>query len=916
MAPEIVSREEELALVRAFVGEARRGSAVLVLEGDAGIGKSTLWSDGVEQARAQGLRVLCSRPAEAECGLAHAGLADLLEDVVDQLLPELPPPRRRALEVALLRTEAAPEGVDPAALGMAVRNSLQLLTDAEPVLVAVDDLQWFDDSSSRALAFALRRLQDANILLLFTTRVGPGPLVATVEQALDADRVERLRLGPLSVGAMQALLKARLGQAFPRPTLLRLHEASGGNPFFALELGRALDAEEGAGDPTRPLPIPETLERLVAGRLDGLEEATLDALLLVSAVGRPSPALLRTAGVSDDALEPAFAAHLVEQTAGTIRFTHPLLGSTLYQTCPAEDRRRVHRLLGDIVDDPVGRARHLALASSKPDGEAAGALEDAAAVAEARGAIVAAADLGEYALRLTPGNSEQRHRRTIVAARLHLAAGDARRARALARGLVAATAPGPLRAEALVLLSDVDGEAAADLELAIGLRREALREPAVPPELQARIHNWLGGAVRLTEGLQNAEWHARASVELAEELGDDALLAGALATLALVRFNAGERDAPELAERAYDLALRAGEPRRRPDVDFSLAHVLSWSARLERARSLLESLYREFALRDEVATAGALWHLSLVELRAGRFSLAADYAGRQREIALQHAIDEREEPTSIWAVALVAAHRGELDVARELAERGLQLAQGQLPALSGQEAVLGLVEAWSGNEREAVVRFEAAEQARRGADIREPAMYWWRADYVESLLELGRTDAAVDLLDSWEEDATRVGRDWVTAQVTRCRALVAAACGDVEAAHALLERAVSEHEAVGDPFGHARALLALGVVRRRRRQKRPAREAIEAALEAFETIGAAGWAATTRRELGRVGGRTRVEGLTAAESRVASLVAEGRTNREVAAALFLGERTVASHLTHVYAKLGVRSRTELARRLH
>jgi DNA-binding CsgD family transcriptional regulator len=156
----------------------------------------------------------------------------------------------------------------------------------------------------------------------------------------------------------------------------------------------------------------------------------------------------------------------------------------------------------------------------------------------------------------------------------------------------------------------------------------------------------------------------------------------------------------------------------------------------------------------------------------------------------------------------------------------------------------------------------------------------------------------------------------VTAQVTRCRALVAAACGDVEAAHALLERAVSEHEAVGDPFGRARALLALGVVRRRRRQKRPAREAIEAALEAFETIGAAGWAATTRRELGRVGGRTRVEGLTAAERRVASLVAEGRTNREVAAALFLGERTVASHLTHVYAKLGVRSRTELARRLH
>ena len=131
----------------------------------------------------------------------------------------------------------------------------------------------------------------------------------------------------------------------------------------------------------------------------------------------------------------------------------------------------------------------------------------------------------------------------------------------------------------------------------------------------------------------------------------------------------------------------------------------------------------------------------------------------------------------------------------------------------------------------------------------------------------------------------------------------------------LLEQAVAQHEEVGDAFGRARALLALGVVRRRARQKRPAREAIEAALAGFEQLGAATWAEKARAELGRIGGRTREEGLTAAERRVAALVAEGRTNREVAAALFLGERTVASHLTHIYAKLGVRSRTELARRL-
>ncbi|HET7739084.1 MAG TPA: helix-turn-helix transcriptional regulator, partial [Mycobacterium sp.] len=173
----------------------------------------------------------------------------------------------------------------------------------------------------------------------------------------------------------------------------------------------------------------------------------------------------------------------------------------------------------------------------------------------------------------------------------------------------------------------------------------------------------------------------------------------------------------------------------------------------------------------------------------------------------------------------------------------------------------------------------------------------------------------VSLRDAWETDAVRVGRGWVAAHATRCRGLVAAAIGDVDTALTLLTQATAQHEAVGDAFGRARALLALGIVRRRARQKRPAREAIEAAHSAFETIGASRWAARASSELGRISGRHQAEGLSAAERRVAALVAEGRTNREVAQELFLAERTVASHLTSVYAKLGVRSRTELARRL-
>ena len=214
-----------------------------------------------------------------------------------------------------------------------------------------------------------------------------------------------------------------------------------------------------------------------------------------------------------------------------------------------------------------------------------------------------------------------------------------------------------------------------------------------------------------------------------------------------------------------------------------------------------------------------------------------------------------------------------------------------------------------------MARFAGIEQMVDVPDALEPGMCWWRAEQVEALLETGRAGDAVERLDAWEAVARLLGHEWALAHATRCRGLVSAAAGEIERALALLDEAVGRHESVGDPFGRARAQLALGVTRRRARQKRPAREAIEAARAGFDAIGAAGWARRAGDELGAIGGRTRSEGLTPSERRVAELVAQGRTNAEVAASLFLAERTVASHLTHVYAKLGVRSRTELARKL-
>ena len=575
--------------------------------------------------------------------------------------------------------------------------------------------------------------------------------------------------------------------------------------------------------------------------------------------------------------------------------------------------QQAHGRLAEFTGDPVARARHLALSTDRPDAGLATALEQAATAAAGQGAPIVAAELGEHALRLTPAQSlADADRRAVAAARAHLAAGDVERARELANDLVARAAAGAARAEALVLMAQVESE---ELARVIPLLQEALREAAALPALRASIHQKLSLIVRFTDGLAAAEEHARASVELAEELADDGLRAAALAGLALIRFNAGEPGALELAEQAHDLAAAGEAPEPAVESSFALAHILVWSVHLERARVLLEGLYLEWSESDERMAAYALWYLALVELRAGRYALAGECAERARSLSVQYARDEVEAPTVFVPMALVAAHRGDLEVAREYAERACRLAELHGSRISGPTATLATVELWSGDPEAGVARFAAAESMSNTPDGFEPSMCWWRAEQIEALLELGLVEDAVERLDAWEADARRLGRDWVLAHAARCRGLVAASRGEIEQALLVLAEAVSLHEAAGDPFGRARALLALGAVRRRARQKRPAREAIEAACAGFEQLEAIRWTERAREELGRIGGRTRIEGLTPAERRVADLVAKGRTNAEVAAALFLAERTVASHLTRVYSKLGVRSRTELSRRL-
>jgi DNA-binding CsgD family transcriptional regulator len=905
MRLEIVGREEELASVVAFVEEAKRAPAAFVLEGDAGIGKSTLWLAGVEHARRAGVRVLRSRPAEAERGLAHVGLGDLLDGVLDEVLPLLPPPRRRALEAALLLEDADAGAVDPRAIGIATRTALQVLAAKEPLLVAIDDVQWFDPSSSAALAFALRRLGGSRVCLLLARRIAADGSAHGLEDALGAEAVEHLAVAPLSVGAVHRLLRDRLGRPFARQTLLRIHERSGGNPFFALELARALDH---AVDPTQPLPVPETLDELVRDRLSGLPSHTREALALASALGTPSVALLKRAGVADGALEPAFTARVIERDGGTIRFTHPLLSSVLYRDL-GETRRAVHARIAGIVDDPLLRARHLALSTDAPETGVAAVLDDAVRLAVGRGASALAAELGEQALRLTPAvEPEERRRRALAAARAHQAAGEWTRARTIAADLLAETQTGSWRPEALVLLAELES-----VDRAAELLEQALREPAAGPALRSVVHSRLAWAARFREGFVSALEHARTALRLADELDDDALRAGALTMLAMLGGTVGDAEASAHAARARELAAGVGDAHLLRDATETLALVLSAAGELDAARELLEREYREWRERDELWSASMLWSLASIELDGGRWGLAAEYADRAREIKVQYG---QEVPQDLLPIAWIAVHRGLLDLAREHSTRALELAETQIGLLPPLHlAIVGLAALWNADAKTGAEWLGRADRQAAALGWGEPARRPWTGDYVEALLELKRIDEAVRVLDVWETDAVRLGRDRVLADVTRSRGLLAAARGEVAEAARLLERAAAEHETVGDPFGQARALLALGAVRRRARQKRPARDAIRLALDGFEQLGAATWADRARAELGSIGGRTREEGLTAAERRVAVLVAEGRTNREVAAALFLGERTVASHLTHIYAKLGVRSRTELARKV-
>ena len=388
---EVIGRDHELHSIEAFLERINDGPVALVLSGEAGIGKTILWEAGVEQATERYGRVLSHRSVEAEALLSFAGLSDLLAPVFDDVAPALAPLRRRALEVALLLAEPGNESSDPRAIGLALLDVLRMLVEDSPVVVALDDVQWLDTSSAAVLQIALRRLRDERVGLLATLRKMPGVAAPfELERAFPDERLQRLWVGPLSLGALHHLLREQLGLELTRPELARVQETAGGNPFFALELGRELIRTNTRAAAGRTLRVPESLHELLGGRLARLPTETFAVVLHAAALARPTVEVVALAHgdreVVLEALDAAVREGVVELEDSRIRFAHPLLASICYEQAPVRMRRSVHETLAGAVMDLEERARHLALAAEGPDAAVASELDAAAERAAARGA--------------------------------------------------------------------------------------------------------------------------------------------------------------------------------------------------------------------------------------------------------------------------------------------------------------------------------------------------------------------------------------------------------------------------------------------------------------------------------------------------------------------------------------------------
>jgi DNA-binding CsgD family transcriptional regulator len=906
MPAKVVGRASELDAIERLLDSLDEGPAALVLEGDPGIGKTTLVLAGIEAAKRRGIQVHSCAGSSSDARLSYAAMADLYREVDIEALKDLPPPQRDALDAALLRAHPESE-IDPLAVATASLSVVEELAMDGPVLIAIDDLQWLDNPTARVVEFCSRRMAGP-IGILAARRPGTseGPVPPAIALR-EPDRVELRKVGALSDPELRKLLRDRAPDPLERRLLARISEASGGNPFYALELSRGLEA---GATPAAALPLPKSLEDVVDAKIAGLPEEVYEALLATAALADPTPGLLERAFGPDAlaALEAAEERQLVVIDGERVRFAHPLLAHGIYTGAAAPRRREMHRRLSTVASNPEERARHLAHAHVLPD--AIGALDEASRYVRARGAPDAAAELLELALEL--GGPPDL---LVRAAEYHFDAGDLQRSQELTKKAIETLEGGEALAEAL-LLSTEHFQAESYSESAVVLER-ALSEAGSNDSLRARIALSVSQDYYQLGLWQKTAEMAELTLATARRLDDPERIAQGCAQKLLADFNLGRGVDEQLLEEA----LRLEDPGARTGIseapsDLVLC-VLLWTGRLDEARAIAGSLRQRYIERGEEPSF-ALITVTVAQIECWTGDVPA--ARRAAEEALDHGLLQMGttgRALGLWVRSLVDAYSGRVDEARHAAEESMALFE----RLSSRSAhwpltVLGFLELSAADYEAAVSRLAPAAAQAVADGLPEPGANGelFTGDAAEALIATGRIEEAEAIVSLLEKRGAALDRVWAIAVGARCRALTLAARGEVEQAERAVGRALVEHERLPMPIERARSLLVLGRIRRRLRKRRAAKEALDEALGIFESAGSPRWAERARSEIDAIGLRPAATGdeLTPSEERVVRLVADGLSNKEVAAALVVSPKTVEAHLGRAYRKLGVRRRSELS----
>ena len=839
--------------------------------------------------------------------LAYATVADLLRDIDATVLAGLPDIQRVAVDRVLLRASSEDHTTDQRVVAAAFASVFDRLAADSPVLIAIDDLQWLDRSSKDVLAFAARRFK-AQVGLLLTERSdADGGSAVTWLKLSRPDGIERVRVGPLSLGGLHTLISARLGRSFPRPTMVRIAEISGGNPFFALELARAIDA----GSSNAQSRLPGSLSELMRLRIGRLDREARKLLLAAASVVDPTVELLaEVTGACVESLGEAEAKGIIGIDGNIVRFVHPLLAHSVYTDASPAERRAMHRSLAQTVTMPELKARHMALGvGSSADPETLHALDTAADEAAARGAPAAAAELMELAIGLGGDQPERR----IHAAEHHFNAGDPERARALLEQTLDKLSSGTLRGTALNLLAGVHlyddnwTEAVAVLERALDDAKDS-------PALLVQTLIVLAFGQRMISKFDESLVSARMAVTYAEQLGDAALISRALAMSVQLNFMYGHG--------VDEISLRRAVELEDPAIDvltpFSASMieglVLAWTGQLDAAHARMEALHRRCTERgaENDLTAVASCE-ALIEIWRGNLIEAARLA--------DEAIERAEQGSGSLAIALsmramVTAYVGREHDSRADAQAVLDIARCSVSPRLAEWPVMtmGFLEVSVGNYAEALEAVQPMQRTFEAIPGTEIMTASFIPDAVEAMISLGRGGEAEPLIEALECNGRRLDRPWMLAVGARCRSMWLAARGDVEAAARKAQDAMAEHDRLPMPFERARTQLLLGQLHRRQRQKERSRAILREALQAFEAMGTPLWADRVRAELARAeAAPTRDLTLTPSERRVAELAGSGMTNRDVAAALFISPKTVEANLARIYRKLGIKSRAELGR---